>query len=453
MESPLAIRWSNPSISAFAAGDDPVEKMVKTALRAALEAIQDGWQGPPFDPFRLAEYRGIKVVPRDDISDARTVPVGAERLQIEYNPNRPIQRIRYSIAHEIAHTFFPDCAERVRHRAAATESVPVERELEMLCNLGAAELLMPTGSFPDLKAKLLTIEGLLELRKQYQVSAESVSLRYVNMTEQPIAVFVASRKQNSPQGRYQVDYAFGSRTWPIRMRKGLLLPDGTVVQKCTAIGSTAKGQEKWALSTEHVNVECVGLPPYSGSIYPRVLGIMHPLAGNIQPAPKIQYVVGDALRPTGTGRKILAHVVNDKTPNWGAGFGLAVRDAWPPVQDDFRSWSLNDPTRLHLGNIFISRISDEFFVSPMICQHGYGPSQRPRLRYAALKVCLEQLLAKATELKASVHMPRIGSGYAGGTWGLIEQLVDENLCRYGVHVTVYDLPGAKTPPEQRSLFA
>ena len=208
MESSLAVHWSNPSVSAFAAGDDPVEKMVKTALRAALEGIQDGWQGPPFDPFTLAELRGIKVVPREDVADARTVPIGAERVQIEYNPNRPSQRIRYSIAHEIAHTFFPDCSERVRHRAAADESAPGEWELEMLCNLGAAELLMPTGSFPDLKTKQLTIEGLLGLRKQYQVSAESVALRYVNMTEQPAAVFVASRKHSSPP-RHGTTYAKG----------------------------------------------------------------------------------------------------------------------------------------------------------------------------------------------------------------------------------------------------
>jgi O-acetyl-ADP-ribose deacetylase (regulator of RNase III) len=322
----------------------------------------------------------------------------------------------------------------------------------MLCNLGAAELLMPTGSLPDLKNKRLTIEGLLELRKQYQVSAESLALRYVNMTEQPAAVFVASRKPIPAKARYHIDYAFSSRSWPVRMQRGFLLPEDTVVQKCTAIGFTAKGQEKWAPHMDEINVECVGLPPYAGSIYPRGMGILHPLKGEIEPAAKIRYVVGDALSPSGTGTKILVHVVNDKTPNWGAGFGMAVRDAWPPIQDEFRSWWLKDRARIHLGNIFFSKISDGLFVSPMICQHGYGPSEKPRIRYAALKTCLQQVLAKATELKASVHMPRIGSGYAGGAWALIEQLVDENLCRYGVPVVVYDLPGAQKPPEQRSLF-
>jgi hypothetical protein len=42
--------------------------------------------------------------------------------------------------------------------------------------------------------------------------------------------------------------------------------------------------------------------------------------------------------------------------------------------------------------------------------------------------------------RASVHMPRIGSGQAGGNWDIIEELVDHHLCAQGIRVTVYDLP-------------
>src|SRR5215469_7011853 len=189
-------QWSNPSVSLFAGKGDPVEEMMRVASFVALDAIQDGWQGPPFDPFRLAERLRIKIVAREEVKDARTVPIGGGRIQIEYNPSRPKQRIRFSIAHEIAHTFFPDCSERVRYRASAQTEVPAEWELEMLCNIGAAELLMPIGSLPDLKSRALTIEGLLQLRKQYEVSAESLALRYIQVTEQPAGLFVASRNTN-----------------------------------------------------------------------------------------------------------------------------------------------------------------------------------------------------------------------------------------------------------------
>jgi hypothetical protein len=39
----------------------------------------------------------------------------------------------------------------------------------------------------------------------------------------------------------------------------------------------------------------------------------------------IEVIKGDATRLRGEGRRILAHVVNDKAALWGAGFVLAVR--------------------------------------------------------------------------------------------------------------------------------
>ncbi|MCI0542074.1 MAG: ImmA/IrrE family metallo-endopeptidase [Verrucomicrobiales bacterium] len=424
--------------------------MIHVAGSAALDAIQEGWTGPPFDPFRLAEILKIKTIPREDVKDARTVPTSSGGVQIEYNPTRPQNRIRFSIAHEIAHTFFPDCSERVRYRGA--QGAANEWELEILCNIGAAELLMPTGSLPDLKAKTLAIEGLLGLRKEYQVSTESLALRYITATEQPGAIFVASRNPDPFIKLYHLDYAIGSRTWPTKLQKGFPLPEGTAAEQCTAIGFIAKTEENWGERLGKLNVECVGLPPYSHNPYPRVLGLVHPRDGKKGPAHKIRFVVGDATRMTGTGPKILAHVVNDKTPNWGAGFGLAVRKAFPAVQEEFRDWALKDRSRLKLGNVFITQVSDELHVTPMVCQKGYGPSEKPRIRYAALNDCLHQVMAKAAELRAEVHMPRIGSGEAGGSWGLIEQLVDENLCRHGVDVTVYEFPGTPKSPVTRTLF-
>jgi hypothetical protein len=451
MRAPSHGNWSNPSVSSFAEGGDPVEKMMQVSASAALDAIQQGWQGPPFDPFRLAELRKIKTVPREDVKDARTVLTSSGGVQIEYNPTRPQQRIRFSIAHEIAHTFFRDCSERIRYREGP-KTAANEWELEVLCNIGAAELLMPTGSFPDFKEKTVTIEGLLGLRKQYQLSTESLALRYVNVTDQPAAIFVASRSPDPFVKRYHIDYAMGSRAWPVKLKKGFPLPEGTPAEQCTAIGFTAKAEESWGENLRKLHIECVGLPPYSRNPYPRVLGLVHPTEGKTEPARKIRFVVGDATQMSGTGPKILAHVVNDKTPNWGAGFGLAVRRVFPTVQEEFRGWALKDPSRLKLGKVFINKISNDLHVAPMICQKGYGPSEKPRIRYAALKECLEQVMAKALELNAAVHMPRIGSGEAGGSWALIEQLVDENLCRHGIGVTVYEFPGASRPTATAALF-
>ena len=58
------------------------------------------------------------------------------------------------------------------------------------------------------------------------------------------------------------------------------------------------------------------------------------------------------------------------------------------------------------------------------------------------RAAVEQGLAKVAEQSvadgASVHMPRIGCGLAGGEWSQIEPLIDKTLIAAGVNVYVYD---------------
>jgi len=76
----------------------------------------------------------------------------------------------------------------------------------------------------------------------------------------------------------------------------------------------------------------------------------------------------------------------------------------------------------------------------MIAQHGVrGGSRTPPIRYKAVEECLSKVSVKAVELGASVHMPRIGCGLAGGKWERIEPIIVKTLCEADVPVTVYDL--------------
>lgn len=60
------------------------------------------------------------------------------------------------------------------------------------------------------------------------------------------------------------------------------------------------------------------------------------------------------------------------------------------------------------------------------------------VRYEAIETALGRLADEVIELGASVHMPRIGCGLAGGKWSRIEPLVTERLVSRGIAVTVYD---------------
>ena len=116
-------RWTNQSVLALAQGEDPIGVIQTRARETVLEAAEKGWHGPPYDPFHLAELLNIGVSPNDEVFDARSVPLGLTGMRIEFNPHRPQGRTRFSVAHEITHTLFPDCAESVRNREKSGCSV------------------------------------------------------------------------------------------------------------------------------------------------------------------------------------------------------------------------------------------------------------------------------------------------------------------------------------------
>src|SRR5207302_376437 len=141
------------------------------------------------------------------------------------------------------------------------EIVGDEWQLEMLCNIAAAELLMPIGSFPALKEEVLTVEHLMDLRKEFDVSAEAVFLRAIRLTDQACAMFVASRNDSGDlDEHYRIDYAIPSRSWKGGISRGARLSTQSVVGECTAIGFTAKRDEEWPGLEQKLHIECVGIP-------------------------------------------------------------------------------------------------------------------------------------------------------------------------------------------------
>ena len=315
--------WTNESVLKFAKGREPVQALVEAVRGLILHAIDEGWSGPPFDPMKLAELKGIYVSPRGDIPDARTVPLGQNRLVIEYNPTRPNARVRYSIAHEIAHTLFPDCAAKVRNRGFHSGGKD-DWQLEALCNIAAAEILMPVGSMTSDEIGTLDINSISETRKRFAVSTEAVLIRLAHLSNESCAVFTASRREASDSSTaYWFDYVMPTRSWKHDVKRGTKLPDPSPASECTAIGFTAKGNCEFPRIAENIRMECIGIAPYPGALFPRIAGF---LAGKMRATtsiPGVHFLRGNVLEPRGTGRRLIAHVVSDATPNWG-GKGVAM---------------------------------------------------------------------------------------------------------------------------------
>ena len=146
---------------------------------------------------------------------------------------------------------------------------------------------------------------------------------------------------------------------------------------------------------------------------------------------------GDATDPRTPGQNIVAHVCND-LGGWGRGFVLAVSRRWPEPERAYREWH-RGRTGFGLGEIQLVRVAPSIQVANMIGQHGFKTaSSGPPVRYDAIRSCLARLAKVAAGQSASVHMPRIGCGLAGGRWDRVEPLIEDTLLTAGVPVYVYD---------------
>lgn len=430
--------WTNPSVIAFSSQRDPIEAITTEARKVVFNALELGWEGPPFDPFALAELLSIETRPSSEVIEARTVPIEAHRFRIEFNPDRPRRRMRYSVFHEIAHTLFPDCADMIRHRGKHNASRPDDWQLETLCNVAAAEFLLPTGALGQPSELQPTVDAILKLREDYEASAEAALLRIQRLTPEPAVAFSCHRDQSS--SRYLVEYASPTPSITWSLPPGSLLPARTAASECTAIGYTAKGKEHWPRFGE-VWIECVGIAAFPRDILPRVIGFVRPPQAQPIKTSQIAYVRGDATQTRGEDRKLLLQVVNDGAFTWGGhGFAGAVRRRWPAAQRAYTEQVTSDRSMLKLGNVLTFDVERDVTLASLVAQHGFGESPRPRIRYGALKDGLLRVSEIAKRLNASVHMPRIGAGQAGGAWPVIEEIISETLSRVGINVLVYDLP-------------
>ena len=122
---------------------------------------------------------------------------------------------------------------------------------------------------------------------------------------------------------------------------------------------------------------------------------------------------------------------------------MTERGLSPAPEADYRAWyrgrAEND---FALGACRVVPVDDTVSVANMIAQHDTRPRDgRPPIRYEALGDALAILGEHAAARGASVHMPRIGCGLAGGTWSEVEPLILTHLVARGIAVTVYDWPG------------
>ena len=185
---------------------------------------------------RYLEFRNIieKRLSCDIGCDGYIEPMGAnfaDGFRLVLNEASPAVRQRFTIAHEICHTFFYEIVPDLKFKPHATDSFE-----EALCNHGAAVLLMPAE---DVRAHVsvrdVSLATLEELSQRYSVSIEAAFLRVRGLRlwncEMTVwhrmisGEFVVDRLHGSPK----VDWRWvdGSIPSPLGLRRAALPFQGT----------------------------------------------------------------------------------------------------------------------------------------------------------------------------------------------------------------------------------
>ena len=155
------------------------------AIRAAIaDAFPElTSKAPPIDVHALAARRGVVAISKGPLEcDGVISSTASGALSIEVNERHPKVRQRFTIAHEIGHTFFFDLDRADRHEigscdADADGSMRSSAE-EQLCNFAAAEILMPHRQFAAIaRAKGPSANGLRDLARTFDVSLQAAARR------------------------------------------------------------------------------------------------------------------------------------------------------------------------------------------------------------------------------------------------------------------------------------
>lgn len=143
----------------------------------ATEVRQNtGVTGPAFDPFDYAEKLGITVEQLEGMPIDGLLKCHNGKFVVHLKKEIFDLRKNFTLAHEIAHTFFYGLLSHPNSFRGAVSSDPEE---ERLCDAAAAELLMPFSIFRDdlLSEAEVSPQTLFWLVNRYRVSLQSVAIR------------------------------------------------------------------------------------------------------------------------------------------------------------------------------------------------------------------------------------------------------------------------------------
>lgn len=168
--SPLALGLLNSVPGA----KDPIEAIL---WHAEMLFVESGLKRPPFSPANYAPLRRVNKIELKDMEvDGRLIP-DVNGFVIELRKDRPHERKNFTCAHELGHTFFYESVPTIKYRTLGSSQPHHDDEEELLCNIAAAELLMPNSVFSKIaKDYSPSPQSLSEIAETFETSLTATVL-------------------------------------------------------------------------------------------------------------------------------------------------------------------------------------------------------------------------------------------------------------------------------------
>jgi Zn-dependent peptidase ImmA (M78 family) len=164
---------------------------------AKMLFIESGMTKPPFSPALYAPLRRVKEIILKNIEvEGRLLPC-FDGFIIELRKDRSHERKNFTCAHELGHTFFYESVPTIKYRANSTSQLHRDEEEERLCNIAAAELLMPSSEFSKIvKDYVASPKSLQDISNLFEVSLVAT---VVNLLKHKLwnATFILWKQNNN----------------------------------------------------------------------------------------------------------------------------------------------------------------------------------------------------------------------------------------------------------------
>lgn len=142
---------------------------------------------------------------------------------------------------------------------------------------------------------------------------------------------------------------------------------------------------------------------------------------------KLKYTEGDLVRDAERDFDVIAHGCNCYC-TMGAGIALSIKNNYPEAYEADKASAFADKSKL---GTYTQWSNDDITILNMYTQWDYKGTN-VKADYEAIRRGMKRMSEEFSGKK--IGIPFIGAGLAGGDWGLIEKIIEQEL--YGEDVTV-----------------